>query len=74
MPPTVAYIDPMSGAIVLQLVIAGVIGAFAFFRRSIWGTLRMIFHMKPKTDEVTEAPAPAEAPAAATDAADAHDS
>lgn len=72
MPPTVAYIDPMSGAIVLQLVIAGVIGAFAFFRRSIWGTLRMIFHMKPKTDE---APASADAPAATpTDAADAHES
>ncbi|MBL7223438.1 MAG: hypothetical protein ISS72_06280 [Candidatus Brocadiae bacterium] len=73
MPPTAAYIDPMSGAIVLQLVIAGVIGVFAFFRHSIWGTIRMIFHIKPKTDEAAEAPASADAPATAIDAADAHD-
>ena len=31
-----AYIDPVSGAIVLQLIVAGALGTIAFFRRSIW--------------------------------------
>lgn len=33
--PVLAYIDPMSGAIVLQVIIGGIIGSVALFRRSI---------------------------------------
>jgi len=29
------YIDPVSGSIVLQALVAGVVGGVAFFRRSI---------------------------------------
>ena len=38
-----AYIDPMSGAIILQVIVAGVIGCGAFFRRSIMATIRKLF-------------------------------
>jgi hypothetical protein len=41
-----AYIDPMSGAIVLQLIIAAIAGTAAFFRRSIWGCVRCLFRRK----------------------------
>lgn len=30
-----SYIDPFSGSILLQLIIAGAIGAVAFFRKAI---------------------------------------
>lgn len=39
------YIDPMSGALLLQVVIAAVVGCLAFFRRSVWGLVRAIFRM-----------------------------
>jgi hypothetical protein len=36
------YIDPVSGSIVLQAVVAGVVGSVAFFRRSIARVFRSI--------------------------------
>lgn len=36
------YIDPVSGSIVLQAVVAGVVGSLAFFRRSIARVFRSI--------------------------------
>lgn len=36
-----AYIDPASGTLLLQALIAAGIGGIAFFRRSIWGFLSM---------------------------------
>jgi hypothetical protein len=36
------YIDPASGFIVLQILIAGVVGAAVFFRRILWGGARLI--------------------------------
>jgi hypothetical protein len=36
------YIDPMSGTILLQVLIAAAIGTVAFFQRSIWGVVRRI--------------------------------
>ena len=47
------YIDPVSGAIVLQLLVAGVLGAVAFFRKSIWRMLRFITR-RGNDDERTE--------------------
>ena len=46
-----AYIDPMSGAVVLQLIVAFFAGALAFFRRSLWGAVRMIFRIKPTSED-----------------------
>ncbi len=40
------YIDPMSGAMVLQLIIAGIAGALAFFRKTIFGAFRGIAGQK----------------------------
>ena len=37
---TLAYIDPMSGAVVLQLIIAFVAGTAAFFRHTIFGGIK----------------------------------
>lgn len=37
-----AYIDPVSGSIVLQALIAGLVGAVAFFRRSIGRVIRKL--------------------------------
>lgn len=38
-----SYIDPMSGAVALQLIIAFVAGTAAFFRRTIFGGIKRIF-------------------------------
>ncbi|MFO7905249.1 MAG: hypothetical protein ACQESR_05980 [Planctomycetota bacterium] len=45
-----SYIDPMSGAVVLQLILAGLIATVAFFRRSIAGIFRKVFRMKGDCD------------------------
>lgn len=38
--PAVAYIDPINGAMLLQLILSGVGGAVFFFRRVIGNFLR----------------------------------
>jgi len=38
-----AYIDPMSGAIVFQLIFAFFAGIMAFFRHSIFDRIKRIF-------------------------------
>lgn len=42
LPCPLGYIDPMSGTILLQVVIAAAIGSMAFLRTSIWGVVRRI--------------------------------
>lgn len=37
-----AYIDPVSGTLILQLLIAGVIGTIAFFRKYVWLGIRRL--------------------------------
>ena len=51
------YIDPMSGAILIQVVIGGAVGLFAFFHRWIWRTGRFMFGKK-QTAEHAEAEEP----------------
>jgi hypothetical protein len=41
-----SYIDPVSGAIVLQLIMAGAVGVVAFFRRSLWALCRTVLRLK----------------------------
>jgi len=36
----------MSGAIIVQLIVAGAVGAVAFFRKSIWAVIRAVFRVK----------------------------
>ena len=43
LPVLFSYIDPVSGSILLQVILAAIIGCIALFRRSIWGLLRMVF-------------------------------
>lgn len=45
-----AYIDPMSGAMVLQLVIAGIAGFMTFFRRSIVGSCKSLLGKKSNSE------------------------
>ena len=42
LPGLLAYVDPVSGTIILQLIIAGAVGTVAFFRRSIGRALRSV--------------------------------
>jgi hypothetical protein len=44
--PILCYIDPMSGAIVLQVIVAAVVGTLAFFRRRVWSLFQMPFRLK----------------------------
>ena len=56
------YIDPGSGQVILQLVIAGVVGALVFFR-NVWWKLLGIFTGR-KTDQTpTDSAATEESPA-----------
>lgn len=41
------YIDPASGALLLQALVALAGGIAAFFRKRIWGTIRRLFGRAP---------------------------
>ena len=41
-----AYVDPMTGTIILQLLVAGAVGALAFFRRSVWAVVRSVLRVR----------------------------
>lgn len=47
-----AYLDPGSGSFLIQLVIAGLVGA-AFILRSSWGKIKGFF-TRSKSEEVEE--------------------
>ena len=52
--PIVGYIDPASGAILLQVILAGIIGGLAYFRRVIWSVLCSVFRVTRTKDSVDE--------------------
>jgi len=37
---SLAYIDPVSGSILIQAIAAAMVGTVAFFRKSIWSVIR----------------------------------
>jgi len=39
---TIAYIDPGSGSLVLQVAIAGILGSFGYFRAGLWRMVRLV--------------------------------
>ena len=47
----VAYIDPMSGAVLIQLIIAVAVACVAFFRRTIWRWVRFVFRAKRPNED-----------------------
>ena len=51
-----AYLDPGSGSILIQLLIAGALGA-GFLLRNSWGKVKALFGFKPPAeDESPEEP------------------
>ena len=46
-----AYIDPGSGSLVLQMIIAGVVGALAFFRHAIFRFVSFFKSSKPAPEQ-----------------------
>ena len=54
-----AYIDPGTGAIILQMIIAGLVGVAVFFRQAI-ARFFGLFTRKKKHDETTANEKPAE--------------
>jgi hypothetical protein len=51
MPALFGYIDPMSGMILLQLILGGALGAIAFFRRTIGRFLGALIGWKRPPEE-----------------------
>ena len=47
---TLAYIDPGSGTLLVQMLIAGALGALAFFRNAIFSFLGWFKRTKPKDE------------------------
>ena len=45
-PMIVLYIDPVSGQLLFQTMVAGFLGAAAFWRKSIWTFLSRLFGSK----------------------------
>jgi hypothetical protein len=57
--PFVAYIDPGSGSMLLQVILAGLLAVPFFFRR----TVADVWHrVRRNGDDVADAPEPAEVP------------
>jgi hypothetical protein len=48
-----AYLDPGSGSILLQLLVAGILGGL-FAARAFWGRLRAKLTRKPRGEEEEE--------------------
>ena len=44
-----AYIDPVSGSILIQAIVAAAAGTVAFFRKSIWAIVRRFTGGKDET-------------------------
>lgn len=53
-----AYIDPVSGSILIQTLIAAVAGGAAFFRKSLWALFKR--PGPPSSSPVTPTTTPAE--------------
>ncbi len=50
LPPHLAYIDPGTGSLVLQMIVAGIVGGIAFFRGAIFKFFGFFRRSKPKKD------------------------
>lgn len=57
-----AYIDPMSGAIILQVLFAGAIGCAAFFRRAIKAFFVKVLRRRSSSDAEASEEKPSTSP------------
>ena len=57
-PLLLSYIDPGTGSFLLQMLIAGTVGAIAYFRKAVFG----IFHRGKPAEPAPKAPPPPPAP------------
>jgi hypothetical protein len=55
-----AYTDPGTGTLILQMVVAAVVGAMAFFRTTLWRFLGLFRRRKDDSDSADPAPSRAE--------------
>lgn len=55
-----AYVDPGTGSMMLQIILAGVFGV-AIFYRTIISKLKLLFGIKEKSSETQESPSQTEA-------------
>ena len=53
-----AYIDPVSGSILIQTILAAVAGGLTFFRRSLWDVIRRLTGGRTDDSGAVDAPAP----------------
>ena len=51
-----AYIDPVSGSILIQAIVAAAAGSVAFFRKSIWRVFRHFSGGEPPAPPAPQAP------------------
>ena len=58
-----AYIDPVSGSILIQTLLAAVAGGIAFFRRSIWALMSRFTGRKSEKTVTPTPPADKDSPA-----------
>jgi hypothetical protein len=52
------YIDPGSGFILLQVILAGIIGSMVFFRNMLWWAVGLVTGRGKKKDELIAADPP----------------
>ena len=53
-PALLAYIDPATGSIVLQVIVAGVLSMGIFFRRALLSPLQFFLGRNKQSDAETE--------------------
>ena len=53
-----AYIDPVSGSILIQTILAAVAGGITFFRKSIWDAIRRLTGGRTDETGANDAPGP----------------
>ncbi|MEM9952774.1 MAG: hypothetical protein AAF846_14295 [Chloroflexota bacterium] len=52
LPTTLAYLDPGSGSLLIQLIVGGIVGFMVFFRGSITAVLRYLgLKSKPEDED-----------------------
>jgi len=53
-----AYIDPVSGSLLIQTILAAVAGGITFFRKSLWDAIRRLTGGRTDDSGANDAPAP----------------
>jgi hypothetical protein len=49
-----AYIDPNSGSILLQVIAAGAMGSVLYFRNAVWYCIRRLMFWKAKNEPLDD--------------------